>query len=86
MWVLWGGRRYPAKVVLVTDVPDDVRKYLRKEDGKSIIVKFYGDEDFARVDVRKASVLGPTTVDLRWSRFSGVLEKYNLALAELQYE
>ena len=42
--VLWGGRRYPAKVALVTDVPDDVRKYLRKEDGKSIIVKAYGDE------------------------------------------
>ena len=41
----------------MTDVPDDVRKYLRKEDGKSIIVKFYGDEDFARVDVRKVSVL-----------------------------
>ena len=73
-------------MALVTDVPDDVRKYLRKDDGKSIICMFYGDEDFARVDVRKVSVLGQTNMDLRWSRFSGVLEKYILALADLQYE
>ena len=85
VWVLWGGRRYPAKVVLMAEVPADLRKSLRKDDGKSVVVKFYGDDDFSRVDLRKVTVLGQTNLDLRWSRFSGVLEKYNVALADLRY-
>ena len=51
-----------------------------------MIVKFYGDNDFSRVDVRKVTVLGQSNLDLKWSRFSGVLEKYNLALADLKYK
>ena len=85
VWVLWGGRRYPAKVILLSEVPEELRRSLRKEDGKSVIVRFYGDDDYARVDSKKISELGQSTSDLRWSRFSGVLEKYNQALADVQY-
>ena len=85
VWVLWGGRRYPAKVILLSEVPEELRRSLRKEDGKSVIVRFYGDDDYARVDSKKISELGQSTSDLRWSRISGVLEKYNQALADVQY-
>ena len=40
VWVLWGRRWYPAQVVLMLDVPDSIRNSLRKDDGKSAVVKF----------------------------------------------
>ena len=86
VWVLWGGRRYPAKVILMSDVPEGLRASMRKDDGRSVIVKFYGDNDFSRVDLRKVTELGQNIIDLKWSRFTGILEKYNLALADLKYK
>ena len=85
VWVLWGRRRYPARVVLVAEVPDSVRPSLRKDDGKSVVVRFYGDNDYSRVDKKKLIELGQDSNDLKWSRFSNVLEKYHLALADLKY-
>ena len=66
-------------------MPAGIHGSLRKDDGKSMVVKFYGDNDFSRVDVRKVTVLGQSNLDLKWSRFAGVLEKYNLALADVKY-
>ena len=86
VWVLWGGRRYPAKVILMSDVPEGLSGSLRKDDGKSVVVQFYGDNDYSRVDFRKMTELGQSNLDLKWSRFSGVMEKYNLALAGLKYK
>ena len=49
------------------------------------MVRFYGDDDHGRVDVRKLDHLGMTNLDLRRSRFPGIMLKYNLALADLKY-
>ena len=65
VWVLWGRRRYPAKVVLLPDLPTDIRANLRKDDGKSLIVQFFGDLDFSRVNLAKLTELGQTSQDLR---------------------
>ena len=64
--------RYPGKVVLLTDLPPDVSAGLRKDDGKSLIVQFYGDLDYASVDEKKVTELGQSKQDLRWSRFPGI--------------
>ena len=47
VWALWGRKRYPAKVVLAAELPDLVRAPLRKDDGKSAVVMFYGDNDYS---------------------------------------
>ena len=47
VWALWGRKRYPAKVVLAAELPDLVRASLRKDDGKSAVVMFYGDNDYS---------------------------------------
>ena len=83
---MWGRRRYPAKVILINDVPEGLRDSFRKDKGRTVIVQFYGDNDFSRVDVKKISELGQTSLDLKWSRFPGILEKYNLALVDLKYK
>ena len=85
VWVCWGSRWYPAKVVLLAEVPESVRSSLRKDSVRSVVVKFYGDEDFGRVDIKKVEELGMTNLDLRRSRTPGVMLKYNLALADLKY-
>ena len=83
VWVCWGSRWYPAKVVLLAEVPEPVRKSLRKDTGRSVVVKFFGDEDYSRVDIGKMEELGMTSTDLRRSRSPGIM--YNLALADLKY-
>ena len=85
VWALWGRKRYPAKVVLAAELPDLVRASLRKDDGKSAVVMFYGDNDYSRVDKKKLTELGVSNMDLKWGRFPGIIEKYNLALADLKY-
>ena len=84
VWALWGRKRYPAKVVVNADVPEALRSRIRKDDGKSVIVKFYGDDDFSRVTAGKIVKLGETDLDIRWSRSPGIQEKYALALADLR--
>ena len=86
VWVLWGRRWYPAQVVLMLDVPDSIRNSLRKDDGKSAVVKFYGENTFGRVDVKKIEELGHSNLDLKRSRFPGILEKYHLALYDLKHK
>ena len=85
VWVCWGSRWYPAKVVLLAEVPEPVRRSLRKDTGRSVVVKFFGDEDYSRVDIGKMEELGMTSTDLRRSRSPGIMLKYNLALADLKY-
>ena len=85
VWVCWGSRWYPAKVVLLAEVPEPVRRSLRKGTGRSVVVKFFGDEDYSRVDIGKMEELGMTSTDLRRSRSPGIMLKYNLALADLKY-
>ena len=85
MWVCWGSRWYPAKVVLLAEVPEPVRTSLKKDSGRSFVVKFFGDDDYSRVDIGKIEELGMTSTDLRRSRTPGLLFKYNLALADLKY-
>ena len=85
VWVLWGRRWYPAKVVDLMDVPDSLRISIRRDDGKSSVVKFYEEETFARVDVKKIEELGNSNIDLKRSRFPGILQKYHLALSDLKY-
>ena len=82
VWVLWGGRRYPAKVVSLAEVPETLKGKIRKDDGKSVVVKFYGDDDYSRVAVEKVMKLGQTDLDVKWSRLPGVLRKYELALED----
>ena len=86
VWVLWGRRRYPAKVVHLPGLPPDVRAGLRRDYEKSAVVQFYGDLDFSRVAVNKVTELGQSNKDLRWSRFPGIMEKYNLALAHIRFK
>ena len=76
---------YPAKVVLLSDVPPGVQAGLRKDDGKSVIVQFYGDLDYSRVGIKKLTELGQSNQDLRWSRFPDILEKCNLTLAGIKF-
>ena len=83
VWVLWCGRRYPAKVVSLAELPETLMGKIRKDDGKSVIVRFYGDEDYSRVAVQKVSKLGQTELDEKWSRCPGVLRKYELALEDM---
>ena len=85
VWVCWGSKWYPAKVVLLAEVPESIRNSLRKDTGRSVVVRFYGDDDFGRVDVKKIDQLGYSNLDLRRSRFPGIMLKYNLALADLKY-
>ena len=85
VWVLWGRRWYPAKVVNLVDIPDSVRTSLRKDDGKSSVVKFYEEDTFARIDAKKIEELGHSSIDLKRSRFPGILQKYHLALSDLKY-
>ena len=86
VWVCWGSRWYPAKVILLADVPEGIRNSLRRDTGRSVVVRFYGDEDYGRVDAKKIDRLGVSNVDLRRSRFPGIMLKYNLALADLKYK
>ena len=85
VWVCWGSRWYPAKVVLLAEVPEPVRRSLKKDTGRSVVVKFFGDNDYSMVDIGKIEELGMTSTDLRRSRTPGLLLKYNLALADLKY-
>ena len=85
VWVCWGSWWYPAKVILLADVPEGIRNSLRRDTGRSVVVRFYGDEDYGRVDAKKIDRLGVSNVDLRMSRFPGIMLKYNLALADLKY-
>ena len=85
VWVCWGSRWYPAKVVLLTEVPEGIRNSLRRATGRSAVVKFYGDNDYGRVDIKKLDQLGVSNIDLRRSRNPGIMLKYNLALADLKY-
>ena len=86
VWVCWGSRWYPAKVVLLAEVPECIRNTMRKDSGRSVVVKFFGDEDYARVDIKKIDELGMTNLDLRRSRNPGVMLKYNMALADVKYK
>ena len=86
VWVLWGRRWYPAQVVLMLDVPDLIRNSLRKDDGKSAVFKFYGENTFGRVDVKKIEELNHSNLDMKRSRFPGILEKYHLALYDLKHK
>ena len=86
VWVCWGSQWYPAKFVLLAEVPECLKNSLRKASGRSVVVKFFGDEDFARVDIRKIDELGMTNLDLRRSRTPGVMLKYNMALADIKYK
>ena len=83
VWVCWGSRWYPAKVVLLADVPEPIRSSLRRDSGKSVVVMFYGDDDYGRIDVKKIDQLGATNLDLKRSRFPGIILKYNLASGDL---
>ena len=85
VWVCWRSKWYPAKVVLLAEVPESIRNSLRKDTGRTVVVRFYGDDDFGRVDVKKIDQLGCSNLDLRRSRFPGIILKYNLALADLKY-
>ena len=62
-----------------------MRRCLRKDTGRSVVVKFFGDKDCSRVDIGKMVELGMTRTDLRRSRSPGIMLKYNLALADLKY-
>ena len=53
VWVCWGSRWYPAKVILLADVPEGIRNSLSRDTGRSVVVRFYGDEDYGRVDAKK---------------------------------
>ena len=83
--VCWGSRWYPAKVVLLTEVPEGIRNSLRRATGRSAVVKFYGDDDYGRVDIKNLDQLGVSNIDPRRSRNPGIMLKYNLALADLKY-
>ena len=85
VWECWGSRWYPAKVVLLAEVPEAIRNSLRRDTGRSAVVKFYGDDDYGRVDIKKIDQLGVSNLDLKRSRFPGVMLKYNMALADLKY-
>ena len=67
----------------MADVPEPIRSSLRRDSGKSVVVMFYGDEDYGRIDVKKIDQLGVTNLDLKRSRFPGIILKYNLALGDL---
>ena len=51
-----------------------------------MIVQFFGEFDYGRVDMKKVTELGQSNQDLRWSRFPGIMEKYNLALADMKFK
>ena len=72
-------------MVLLMDVPDSIKTSLRKDDGRSVVVKFYEENTYGRVDVKKIEELGQSILDLKRSRFPGILQKYHLALADLKY-
>ena len=86
VWVLWGRRWYPAVIVSVSEVPNDILNKLRREDGRSVVVRFYGEDTYSRVDIKNIDELGSTALDLKRSRFTGIIEKYHLALADLKYK
>ena len=56
VWVKWGRFRYPARVILLSEVPDNLQSCLRKASPSSVVVKFYGSGDFSRVETKKLSI------------------------------
>ena len=75
----------PGTVVDLIGVPDSLGTSIRRDDGKSSVVKFYEEETFARVDVKKIEELGHSNIDLKRSRFPGILQKYHWDLSDLKY-
>ena len=56
-------------MVLLAEIPEAIMNSLKKDTGRSVAVRFYGDDDYARVAVKKVDQLGVTNLDLRRSRF-----------------
>ena len=88
VWVKWGRRFYPARVVLAATVPEQQRSSLSGpgiDNSRLVFVKFYGEESYGRADRLALHPLGTTAQDLRWSRLTGMSERYMQALADQKY-
>ena len=86
VWVSWGRMRYPAKVVLLAEVPANLQSCLRKGGRNTVLVKFYGSGDYSRIEIRKLSVLGLTATDLKLaSRSAQISQDYDAAQYDLRY-
>ena len=85
VWVPWGRFRYPAKVVLLSEVPANLQSCLRKASKSSVLVQFYGSSDFSRVETQKLTLLGHTAADLKLAgRSQQISANYNAALYNLR--
>ena len=86
VWVSWGRMRYPAKVVLLAEVPANLQSCLRKGGRNTVLVKFYGSGDYSRVEIRKISMLGLTATDLKLAaRSAQISQDYDAAQYDLRY-
>ena len=81
VWALYGRRWYPARLVHLSELPDNVRGSFKNPQGKSI-VKWYGEDRYSLV--RKVDNLAENRLDAkRAGQSKDILQAYNLALEDL---
>ena len=74
--------------MLADTVPEQQRASLSGpgiDNSRLVFVKFYGEESYGRADRLALHPLGTTAQDLRWSRLTGMSERYMQALADQKY-
>lgn len=88
--VVWGkhGRTwYPAKVVSKADVPLNLQKTLFRTTGDTLVVKWYGSEQYSKLKSVNVDHLAENKVDAaRASRSHQMQLLYQQALADLRLD
>jgi hypothetical protein len=84
VWAPFNRRKYPAKIVGLNEVPENIQRQLTTKSDNFVICKFYGEENsFARYRKDTLVALGEESFDFKWSKFNptGYLE----AMTELSF-
>lgn len=86
VWAKYGKRFYPAKVTCRSDLPNNLKTGLfRRQKSGSVIVKWYGENNFSWVKVASVEDLAENKIDSsRASIDEDMMQKYQLALSDLR--
>ena len=83
VWALYGRRWYPARIVNISDLPENARGSFKNPRGRNI-VKWYGEDQYSFVT--KVDILAENRIDAqRAGQSKDILEAYNLALEDLNH-
>merc|ERR1712096_165453 len=68
VWAPFNRKKYPAKVVSLKEVPVELHRQLSTKNQDYVCIKYYGENNYSKVDKTKLVLLGEENIDLKYAK------------------